>query len=79
MPHFVKTFLKMRFVPSEEFYSALSHMPPPTSPGKQVLLRPGVGDGKGERSQVKHRETGRDLKMSVEDHSWQTQPCFVAE
>ena len=45
MPHFVKTFLKMRFVPSEEFYSALSHIPPLSSLGIQVLLRPGLGWG----------------------------------
>lgn len=56
MPHFVKTFLKMRFVPSEEFYSALSHIPPLSSLGIQVLLRPGLGWG---------MERGREARLNT--------------
>lgn len=72
MPHFVKTFLKMRFVPSEEFYSALSYMPPTPLPRHTGC--PQAGRGEGESGSARVRAERQEHR--TESQSWQTQACL---
>lgn len=68
----------MRFVPSEEFYLAFSHMPPPTLPGLKGAPRAELGEwGEWRQEEMSmKRQQGRGPGRDTIDCSWLDRPTI---